>query len=93
MTNIFFGESFALKDVSQVTATIHAQDFYSMAVGVGFPFHRSFDFIIKTWPATIRFEFMRGIIKRFDCIAGRYKVRPQRFSCIRRFPDTPLPFE
>jgi hypothetical protein len=51
MPGVFFGESFANKNMTQVTAAIGANNFRSMAIGIRYSFHCPWNFIIETWPA------------------------------------------
>tara|TARA_R110002049_G_scaffold285698_4_gene467103 strand:+ start:277911 stop:278243 length:333 start_codon:yes stop_codon:yes gene_type:complete len=61
---VFGGESFALKDVTEMTATVLAQNFDAAAIGIRFVSHRPFDFVVKAGPTTTRFELIFGSIER-----------------------------
>jgi hypothetical protein len=56
MARIFCGKSFAQENVTQMRSAIFTQDFGTHTVLIGNTFYRSFDLIIKTRPATVRFE-------------------------------------
>ena len=55
---------FTCEDVAEVRATISADDFGSIAVGVGDAFYGAGDFVIETRPAAMRIEFVGAAIKR-----------------------------
>src|SRR6185437_1573871 len=56
MPYIFWREVFAFKNMSQMSAAIGAYDLDTPAIRVGHPLYCARYFIIKTWPAAMRFE-------------------------------------
>ena len=62
MACIFFRETFTHEYMSQVTATIGAEDFRASTIGIGLVHHRILDFFIKAGPAATGMKFCIGIV-------------------------------
>ena len=56
--NVFCCIIFTLKNMTQMCSTICTGYFSSNSIRILSTFNSTFNFIIKTWPSTIRFEFI-----------------------------------
>ena len=88
MSSVLFSEVLSCEDVPKVGAAVDALDFCSSSVGVRKPFYCAWDFVVKAWPATIRFKFVLRTIK--FCAAAFANIGaffPKRivFSCKGHF--------
>lgn len=64
MTGVFAGKSLSLKYMSQMATAVRTEDLGASAIGVGDPFNRTFDLVIKTRPSAVRLKFVLAQIQR-----------------------------
>lgn len=64
MPQIFGGEPLSLKYMTQVAIAVCTEDFYSHAVGIPLFSDRTFNFIVKAWPATMGVKLVLGAVQR-----------------------------
>jgi len=57
-------EVLAHKDMAEVSAAVSTLDLGSHAVGVRQPPNRARDFLLKAWPAAVRFKLALRTVKR-----------------------------
>ena len=75
MPGIFCGESFPFKYVPQVTTTGVAKDFDATAIGVGYLFDCTGNFVVETRPAATGIEFVLRAVQGRIALAAKISTR------------------